>query len=489
MPTDPQAHRTTLFCLHFLGGSRRSWSAVADRLQPELRVVPIDLPGFGDMADVDAQDVSAMADHVAAAIRAEAPHRFVLAGHSMGAKVAAVLARRAADGAFGLEGLDGLVLVAGSPPSPEPIPPDRRRAMLSWFDAAAPEEQRRTEADGFIAASVGAALPSVTHALAVADVLRTDPRAWRAWLTGGSNEDWAAFVGVLRLPALIVAGSRDADLGPDAQASLVAPHFARAERLVLDGAGHLLPLERAHALADAIGRFVAGLPDAAPTAVAMPTVPDAYRRLIESDRVSTGTRAVLLERLAADGDGPAAPRALTPAVFAILRAVVSRVLPQDDASPPIDLARRIDATLAADGGDGWRFETMPPDREAMRRGLLTLDGAARAGEGGRPFVVLDGARQDALLAAAASGTIAPAGALDALQMTRWFEEFRALAVRAWIPHPATLARLGHSGIAYGGDGPEKPGFRTIGLGEREDWEPVAAVDQVDGDATATATAR
>ena len=482
----PHSDRPTLFCLHFLGGSARSWSLVVDRLAPALTVIPLDLPGFGDNVHLDGHAVSAMADHVAAAIRAR-PGRFVLAGHSMGAKVAAALGRRAEDGEAGLDALAGLVLVAGSPSSPEPIPPDRRRAMLSWFDdATVPGAERAARADGFIAGNVGKALPPAAHALAVADVLRADARAWRAWLTHGSNEDWSATVGVLRTPTLIVAGGADADLGPDAQASLVAPHFASADLLVLEGAGHLLPLERPDALADAIARFVAGL--ATDAAIPAPVaIPDLYRRLIESDRVSTRTRAALLDRASPSGDGPASPVALTPPVLAILRAALRRVLPQDDGSLSIDLARRIDATLAAGGGDGWRHETLPPDRDAMRLGLLTLDAAARAGEGGRPFVVLDGDAQDALLAAIASGEPPPAGPdlpdappLDTTQMKIWFEELRALAVRAWVSHPATLARLGHSGIAYGGDGPDKPGFRLIGLGEREDWEPIAAADAADG---------
>ena len=57
-------------------------------------------------------------------------------------------------------------------------------------------------------------------------------------------------------------------------------------------------------------------------------------------------------------------------------------------------------------------------------------------------------------------------------MQLWFEDLRGDAVRLYMSHPATLAALGYSGIAYGGDGEGKAGFRLIGLGEREAWEPV-----------------
>ena len=137
VPTEAAAAPPTLFCLHFLGGSARAWAPMAERLVADVACVPIDLPGFGDAADVTGYDVAAMADHVAAEVRAALPGRWLVAGHSMGAKVALALARRAEDGEAGLEGLSGLVLLAGSPPSPEPMEESRRAAMIAWIGADA----------------------------------------------------------------------------------------------------------------------------------------------------------------------------------------------------------------------------------------------------------------------------------------------------------------------------------------------------------------
>lgn len=84
-----------LFCLHFLGGSAREWRPLAERLGPHARCVAVDLPGFGDTADHPGGDVAAMVDHVAARIAAEGPSGpWLVAGNSMGAKVALALARR-----------------------------------------------------------------------------------------------------------------------------------------------------------------------------------------------------------------------------------------------------------------------------------------------------------------------------------------------------------------------------------------------------------
>ena len=97
-----------LFCLHFLGGSARSWARLAEALDGVLTCVPIDLPGFGTEAGKGAGkggfSVDGMADHVAEVIRARAPAAFAIAGHSMGAKVALALARRSEDGRPDLPG-------------------------------------------------------------------------------------------------------------------------------------------------------------------------------------------------------------------------------------------------------------------------------------------------------------------------------------------------------------------------------------------------
>ena len=466
-PSSQPSQRTVLFCLHFLGGSEREWLQVEARLRGALDCVTIDLDGFGDAAHRTGYSVRAMADRVAGLVGARAPSRWLLAGHSMGAKVAAVLARRAEDGEAGLAGLAGLVLLAGSPPSPEPMQEALRQTMIGWFDGEASHDQ----AQGYITQNVGAALDEATNRQAVEDVLRAHRGAWVAWLEGGSREDWSEHVGRLRAPTLILAGEKDAALGPEAQRALAARHFERARVVVLAGAGHLLPMERP----DEVARLIAA------HAGCLPGVGEAYGRLLFSDRTSARTRQVLLERGAPDG-AEAAPSALAPELFEVLRALLDRVLPQDAsgrAGPPVDLARRVDALLASGPGDGWRYDLLPSDLACYRAGLRTLDLMARARHR-RGFADLDADTRDAMLHAVAEG-VAGGAALDALpldaplldasRMRRWFEDVRADAVKLYVSHPATLSRMGYSGTFYGGDDARKPGFVRVGPGEREPWEP------------------
>ena len=204
-----------------------------------------------------------------------------------------------------------------------------------------------------------------------------------------------------------------------------------------------------------------------------PRIDPAYAALIQSDRVSQRTRAAVLDRAKPAGsDG--VPGVLTAAERVTLGAVLARVLPQ--AGPDrIDLAARMDAALAAGTGDGWRYANLPPDADACRAGLAAMDDLSHAA-GEKDFAAMALDRQDDILAVAASGEAVLQGGWTGEQMQRWFEDLRAEAVKLYVAHPATLARIGYSGLAYGGDGARLPGFVALEPGEREPWEPVASLE-------------
>ena len=205
-----------------------------------------------------------------------------------------------------------------------------------------------------------------------------------------------------------------------------------------------------------------------------PAVDPDYLALIQSDRVSPHTRAALTSR--AEPIGPDyRPVMLTAEELATLRAVLARVLPQHGPDT-IDLGARMDTALATGTGDGWRFADLPPDPEACRSGLAAIDSASRAAHG-LGFTHLLAADQESVLAWAASGDGVTVGGWTGRQMQRWFEDLRAEAVKLYVAHPATMARIGYSGIAYGGDGDRLQGFQALEPGAHAPWEPVAAADR------------
>lgn len=121
---DANGARPVLVFLHYFGGSSRAWFPLLDRLENSFRCIAPDLRGWGDSeATETGYAVAQVATDTAALIGALTIERYVLVGHSMGGKAALALASRQPTG------LDALILLAPSPPTPEPIE-DAERARL-----------------------------------------------------------------------------------------------------------------------------------------------------------------------------------------------------------------------------------------------------------------------------------------------------------------------------------------------------------------------
>lgn len=96
--SDPTAERRVAF-LHGLFGRGRNFAAIAGALAPEIQSVLVDLPNHSKSAWTASFDYVEMADIVASELRAgfAAAGPIDIVGHSMGGKVAMVLALRHPD--------------------------------------------------------------------------------------------------------------------------------------------------------------------------------------------------------------------------------------------------------------------------------------------------------------------------------------------------------------------------------------------------------
>ncbi len=445
--TAPGGAPVTLFLLHALGASAGSFDRLAGHLDGRVRVEGVDLPGFGALADAPDSSIDATVAHVVDHLSRHARGRWMLGGHSMGGKIASLVASRVLRGDAPLVGLAGMVLLAPSPARPEPMDEDRRTRMLSW---AAEGPISESDATDFLDQNTAEPLEASLHASAVADLRRTSPAAWRAWLETGSRTDASGEVGTLDLPVLVIAGTDDDDLGASAQPGLLASVFPRARFLALEDTGHLIPGERPSDAAEAIAAFVDD------DVRLGPVVPAEWAALIAGDRVDSRVRGILNRRAVPDDRGYA-PAELDVAQLTLLREIADLVVPQD--GPPIDLAARVDAQLARGEGDGWRNADLPSDPEAYRAGLDTL---ARVWP-------TDPEERRQVLRSAIEGSADAEGPFDAARLALWLEDARNDLVRQWLAHPASMARVGYDGFATGGS-PIR-GFVELRLGRREDWEP------------------
>lgn len=359
---------------------------------------------------------------------------WLLLGHSMGGKIASFIAARTLSGEVGLFGLLGVILLAPSPPTPEPMDEDRRATMLGW---ATPGPISATDAAEFIDQNVASPLTGDDQDTVLTSVTGSSPVVWRQWLTAGSKQDVSEDVGVLPLPALILGGDQDDDLGADAQPRLHAGTYPRATYVSVKDCGHLIALEQPAFLAASILTF---LDEQILTA---PLVPDEWSALIASWRTIPDVRRSLALRAIPD-DPSYAPTILSPQQLNTLRRIAEVVVPQDDSK--IDIAARVDAQLSRGEGDGWRPDGQPPDAEAYRAALDAL--AERE---------IDQRAVEALV--------------DDPSLSAWFEDARVDLIRQWLGHPASMARISFDGFATGSIATVGRGYHLLGPGERDAWEP------------------
>ncbi len=133
----------------------------------------------------------------------------------------------------------------------------RERLLRCHGDRGAAEETVRQ-------ISVRALTPEVFECC-VEDQLASSPAAWSSWLERGSREDLSSRIGRLLLPTLVIAGEGDPVLPASVAEGEVMPRLAEARLVILDGAGHLMPLEAPGEVAGLIASFIrstqAGSPD------------------------------------------------------------------------------------------------------------------------------------------------------------------------------------------------------------------------------------
>ena len=186
------------------------------------------------------------------------------------------------------------------------------------------------------------------------------------------------------------------------------------------------------------------------------------RALLDTPHVSEATRAALQARLAVPATY--APQFLAPETYALLEAVAARLFPQPDRpEQPIALAPAVDQRLAEGRADGWRYDALPPDREAYRLGLGGIQEIAQA-QFQADFMTLEAARQDAVLQTLAGGH-PPGPTWQTLDAGRFFEELLAELTATYYAHPLAQEEIGYVGLA------DLPGWTKIGLNEKDEREP------------------
>lgn len=219
-----------------LNNTHAVFDGVVQALSPQWQVVVPDNP---PLETVEA---------IAKALLAQLPERFWLAGFSFGGYVALAMLQAAP------ERVQGIAMVCTGPYADPPAARPKRLAALEavaqgrYFEMVQGQAANAFHPDSLANAALMQARSAMVHdygaATYAAHVAATMARPDRSMLLDGS------------IPTLVVTASHDAVIPPESVARYAA-EIPGVQHHVVDGAGHLLPMEKPKALANLLVDWMA----------------------------------------------------------------------------------------------------------------------------------------------------------------------------------------------------------------------------------------
>ncbi|GAB3299698.1 alpha/beta fold hydrolase [Epidermidibacterium keratini] len=246
--------RTVVF-LHGLFGQGRNFASIAKTLTPKYGVLLVDLPNHGASAWTDSVDYLAMADSVAEAIRAQCgDEQVALVGHSMGGKVAMVVALRHPD-------LIAELVVVDIAPDASEGASEFAYLLESLAKIDLEAVGRRSDADLALAEMVHSAtlrgflLQNLQRSeggwgwKANLELLRRELRAVGEFPEGLEQHPYTG-------PVLWIAGANSDYVQPERHGEQMRALFPRVRRIVIKGAGHWVHSEQPDTFIITLRRFL-----------------------------------------------------------------------------------------------------------------------------------------------------------------------------------------------------------------------------------------
>jgi len=233
--------RERLVLIHGSGCSADSWQYQVSSLSREFEVVAIDLPGHGASDAASDPSVERYATTVRGVLQRIGRRKVFLAGHSLGGAVALQVALEHP------ELLRGLILVATTAYLDTlALTPD----ILLWAVATLPHKFKGMFFSDLV----------TKEALAIArdDVRRCSLETVLGDFSASRNFDFRGRLGVLNLSTLILCGGSDL-ITPVRYSERLHKEIPGSTLVLVEKAGHMLPLESPERVNAAIRKFVRGI--------------------------------------------------------------------------------------------------------------------------------------------------------------------------------------------------------------------------------------
>ena len=238
--------------LHGLFGSGRNWRSVAQHLAAHHRVLTFDLRNHGASPWAEGMSYGEMVEDLRASFRARGIEHAALLGHSMGGKVAMLMAL------LHPGEVDRLVIVDIAPAA---NPPN----LLAYIRAMRAVDLRGVKRRAEVDVALAGAVPDPAERAFLLQNLVIDEKPPLAPEPRSDRARFPKIVGfpdlpagtAYRGPALFVAGARSNYLQPEHEPG-IRRLFPEARIIRIEGAGHWVHAEQPQAFLQAVLPFLSG---------------------------------------------------------------------------------------------------------------------------------------------------------------------------------------------------------------------------------------
>ena len=233
--------------IHGSGGEHSAWSLQYAKLHKNYNIVAIDLPGHGSSADAGEVTIESYCIWVRNILDVVKLPNPILVGHSLGAAIALTLAINHP------ENLTGIVTVGGGmkmPVNPSLLEflktnPAESIELICKFSLA------KENCEKFMTPL----MKSLTHARI--DVLQDD-------LSACDKLDLTQEISKISLKTMVICGVQDKMTPPD-NSRQIAANITGAKLVLIEGAGHMVMMEKPREFNEALIKFAATIADGTAT--------------------------------------------------------------------------------------------------------------------------------------------------------------------------------------------------------------------------------
>jgi 3-oxoadipate enol-lactonase len=241
--------RRVLVFLHGIGGAARAWRGQLEHFGEHYHAVAWDMPGYGQSARLDTVSITTLAAALQDFLIQIGARRPILVGHSIGGMIVQewLLTHPQAAAA--------VVLAQTSPAFGKPDGDWQKSFLEARLGPLDRGETMASLAPSLVKELVGDNPDESGMALA-RDCMASVPEAtYRATMLALMGFDQRGALKNIAVPTLVLSGSKDKN-APAPMMSKMASYIPSAEYVELEGAGHLVNLERPAAFNAALDQFL-----------------------------------------------------------------------------------------------------------------------------------------------------------------------------------------------------------------------------------------